>query len=615
MHPDKYSSRRYLFIILPLIVVTIFGIRLFDLQILSGNYKRRADRNAYFYKPIYPARGVIYDRNGELLVYNSPTYDLMVTTGETDVFDTVALCKLIGIDSAVLHRRFSEVRDRLLNPGYSPHVPQVLISQLQEDEAGRFQEQLFKYPGFSIQGRSNRQYKYHHAAHVLGYVAEANAHDLSVDSALALGDYIGKIGVERSYETLLRGEKGYEVLLRDSRGRIKGHSNDGKDDKAPVNGHNLTLSIDAGLQALAERMMQGKRGAVVAIEPSTGEILAMVSAPSYDPVLLTTKERGENYRMLEEAPGKPLYARAIMGTYPPGSTFKAAQGAVFLAEGVIQPGTAFSCYHGYPVLNNRPRCHGHASPLNLPAAIATSCNAYFCWGLRALLDNRKIYPTVQEAFEHWKDRIVSIGFGYPLGVDLYGEKRGYIPNSKVYDKVYKGRWNSSTIISISIGQGEILATPLQIANLASVVANRGWYVRPHVVRGIENATLDTAYTHRQQTSVDARYWDTIVEGMARAVTGGTCHGANFAPGEIEVCGKTGTAENPHGKDHSAFMGFAPRNNPQIAVAVYVENGGFGAVYGVPIGRVVMEYYLRHGQLSAAGEAIAQRMSTTRILYL
>lgn len=611
---DRYYARRFLFVGLTLLVTGIFTVRLYMLQIGNNNYKSRAERNAYYYKPIYPARGVIYDRNGNLLVYNRPTYDLMVVTGQTGDFDSLELCKLLNISIEHLRMRYEEVRDRLRNPGYSPHVPQVLLSQLNEEEAGRFQEQLYKFQGFSIQSRTVRQYKYHHAAHVLGYIAEANVTDIKKDSELVPGDYTGKIGVERSYEKELRGIKGYEILLRDARGRIKGRYNNGTEDRPAVNGHNLTLSIDANLQELGERLMQGKRGAIVAIEPETGQVLAMVSAPSYDPELLTNRDKGENHRMLEEHPGKPLYARAIMGTYPPGSTFKTAQAGILLQEKIITPYSLYTCYHGYPLLRGRPACHSHGSPLNVVAALATSCNSFFCWGMHDFLDDRSRYPNIQEAFEKWKNDIVSIGFGYPLKVDLYGEKRGYIPNSKVYDNIYKKKWNSSTIISISIGQGEILATPLQIANLTTVVANRGWFYRPHLVKEVENGTLDTLYTHKQYSNVSSDKWELVVEGMARAVTGGTCRMANFAPGEIEVCGKTGTAENPHGKDHSAFIGFAPRVNPKIAVAVYVENGGFGANFGVPIGRVMMEYYLREGALSATTEGILRRMETTSLRY-
>lgn len=360
--------------------------------------------------------------------------------------------------------------------------------------------------------------------------------------------------------------------------------------------------------------MAGKRGAIVAIEPATGEVLAMVTSPAFDPSLLSGKDKGVQHKALEETAGKPLLNRAIMGNYPPGSTFKPAQAGIFLAEGVVTPQTPLSCYGGYPRLGGRPRCHPHAPSPALVYSLATSCNSYYCWGMHFLLDNRNLYPSVQEAFDAWKDRIVALGFGYPTGVDLTGEKRGFIPNSKVYDKIYKGRWNSSTIISVSIGQGEVLATPLQIANLSALIANRGVWYTPHVVRSIEGMPLDTLYTQPRQSGIKAEDWEHVVAGMAMAVTSGTCRAANFAPGEIEVCGKTGTAENPHGRDHSAFIGFAPRRNPKIAIAVYVENGGFGAHYGVPIGRVMMEYYLREGKMSPAGEAVANQMKTSRIYY-
>lgn len=611
---DRHDNHRFLLVIATISVVIIYAIRLFYLQILSPNYKARAEGNAFYHKPVYPSRGVIYDRNGELLVYNEPAYDLIVVTKEVGDFDTLALCRTLDVELDYVRKRFQDIRDRRLNPGYSPYVPQLLLAQLNPREAGRFQEQLFKYPGFSIRPRTIRQYKYHGAAHVLGYLSEADMRDLEGDSSLIAGDYVGRSGVERQYEKILRGDKGTEILLRDARGRIKGRFSDGKYDSPAVPGRDLTLSIDSRLQSLGERLMQGKRGAVVMIEPETGEVLCLVSAPSYDPVLLAGKDRGKNHRILEQDQNKPLYARAIQATYPPGSTFKPAQGAIFLQEGVITPTVAFSCHHGFPPLNNRPACHSHSSPVSLIPALATSCNAYFCWGLRAMLDNRGYYPSVQEALEHWKKRIVELGFGYKLGLDLPGERRGYIPNSKVYDKAYKERWNSSTVISISIGQGEILATPLQIANLGAAIANRGRYRRPHVVKNIQGMPIDTAYTNWQDSGISSVNMEYIVAGMAQAVVGGTCYAANFAPGEIEVCGKTGTAENPHGKDHSAFLGFAPRNHPKVVVAVYVENGGFGAYFGVPIGRVMMEYYLRDGKLSPEGEAIANRMSNSAIHY-
>lgn len=616
MVSDELFRRRWLIIGLTFAIVALFLARLFSLQILSNDYKQRAENNAYFILSTIPSRGVIYDRKGQLLVANRPIYDLMIVNHEAKgKLDTALLASTLGLPIEEIRLRLEAVRDRRTNRGYNPYTPQVFLSQLEPEEVGRFEEQLYKFPGLSVRSRTIRQYNYHSAAHLLGYLSEASTTDLERDSSIMRGDFVGRSGVERSYETQLRGIKGQEIFYRDARGRIQGRLDGGAHDRAPEAGRDLTLSIDAGLQELGEKMMQGKRGAIVAIEPETGQILALVTAPNYDPELLAGKSKGANHRLLEETFGKPLLNRAIQGNYPPGSTFKPAQGAIFLEEGVLSPSTALSCHRGYPPLGNRPKCHPHGSPVSLIPALSTSCNAYFSWGLHFMLDDRKRYPSTSEAFEHWKQRMVALGYGYRLGVDLAGERRGYIPNQQVYDKVYKGRWNGNTIISIAIGQGEILATPLQIANLAALIANRGYYIRPHVVKSIQGMPLDTMYTNKQQTGISRESWEYIVAGMAGAVTGGTCRAANFAPGQIEVCGKTGTAENPHGKDHSSFIGFAPRQNPKIAVAVYVENGGFGAHFGVPIGRVMMEYYLRGGELSGAGAAIAASMESRRISYL
>ena len=616
MVSDELFRRRWLIIGLTFAIVALFLARLFSLQILSNDYKQRAENNAYFILSTIPSRGVIYDRKGQLLVANRPIYDLMIVNHEAKGrLDTALLTSTLGLPIEEIRLRLEAVRDRRTNRGYNPYTPQVFLSQLEPEEVGRFEEQLYKFPGFSVRSRTIRQYNYHSAAHLLGYLSEASTTDLERDSSIMRGDFVGRSGIERSYETQLRGIKGQEIFYRDARGRIQGRLDGGAHDRAPEAGRDLTLSIDAGLQELGEKMMQGKRGAIVAIEPETGQILALVTAPNYDPELLAGKSKGANHRLLEETFGKPLLNRAIQGNYPPGSTFKPAQGAIFLEEGVLSPSTALSCHRGYPPLGNRPKCHPHGSPVSLIPALSTSCNAYFSWGLHFMLDDRKRYPSTGEAFEHWKQRMVALGYGYRLGVDLAGERRGYIPNQQVYDKVYKGRWNGNTIISIAIGQGEILATPLQIANLAALIANRGYYIRPHVVKSIQGMPLDTMYTNKQQTGISRESWEYIVAGMAGAVTGGTCRAANFAPGQIEVCGKTGTAENPHGKDHSSFIGFAPRQNPKIAVAVYVENGGFGAHFGVPIGRVMMEYYLRGGELSGAGAAIAASMESRRISYL
>ena len=591
-------------------IVLIFLIRLLSLQIMSEDYKKNADSNAFLKKIQYPSRGVIYDRNGKLLVYNQPAYDITVIMKEITSLDTADLCRTLKITPEFLRKRFKDLKDRRLNPGYSPYTNQVLLTQLSAEDCGIFQEKLFKFPGFYIQRRTIRQYNYDAGAHILGDIGEVSKTEMEDDEYYIPGDFIGKLGVERSYEKQLRGEKGIEVLLRDARGRIQGNHMDGKFDKAPVAGKNLTLSLDIELQKLGERLLEGKIGSIVAIEPSTGEVLCLVSSPSYDPRLMVGRNRGKNHLQLARDPWKPLLNRAIMGAYPPGSTFKTSQALTFLQEGIITPSTPYTCNGGFNYRGLHVGCLAHGSPLPLLPAIATSCNAYFCWGLYHMIGARQKYGSVQNAMNTWRDYMVSMGFGYPLGIDLPGEKRGMIPNAKYYDKAYRGSWNGLTIISISIGQGEVTLTPLQIANLGATIANRGYYITPHVVKSIENDAIDTLYTQKKYTKVDRIHYEEVVEGMRMAVTGGTCRMANLP--DIEVCGKTGTAQN-RGKDHSAFMGFAPMNNPKIAIAVYVENGGFGAVYGVPIGRLMIEQYLK-GELTPQDEELATDIQNRRIDY-
>ena len=594
-----------------ILIIAIYVLRLFSLQLTSDDYKARADSNAFMRRIQFPARGAISDRNGKLLVYNQPAYDIMVVMREQIGVDTLDLCKSLGIDTAWYSRRMIEIKDKRRNPGYSPHTQQLFMSQLSVGEFANFQEKLFRFPGFYIQKRSIRQYAFPYAAHLLGDVGEVNPKDIENDDYYRSGDYIGKLGVERSYEKQLRGIKGSEILLRDVHGRIKGRYQNGRFDIMPIPGKNLTLSIDVELQKLGERLMQHKLGSIVAIEPATGEILCMVTSPTYDPRTMVGRQRGKKHNELSRDPMKPLLNRAIMGVYPPGSTFKTSQALTFLQEGVITPQTAYSCSHGFHYKGLSVGCHGHASPLALVPAIGTSCNAYFCWGLFHMLGNRQKYPTIQAAMSRWRDHMVAMGFGYPLGVDLPGERRGMIPNAEYYDRAYKGSWNPLTIISISIGQGEVTLTPLQIANLCATIANRGWFITPHVVKAIQDEELDSLYSTKRHTLVSPEYYETVVEGMRRAVEGGTCHSANNP--WFETCGKTGTAQNPHGPDHSAFMGFAPRDNPKIAIAVYVENGGWGANFGVPLGALMMEQYI-NGHLSEASEAKAQVFADKVINY-
>lgn len=604
------EKRKYVLGGAVVLVVLVYLIRLFSLQIMSEDYKKNADSNAFLNKTQYPSRGVIYDRNGNLLVYNQPAYDVTLVMKEVGDLDTLDLCNTLNITPEYLVRRMAEIKDRRSNPGYSPYTHQVFMTQLSAEECGVFQEKLFKFPGFYIQRRTIRQYTYNSAAHVLGDIAEVSKKEIENDDYYVRGDFIGKQGVERFYEKQLRGEKGVEILLRDARGRIQSRYMDGELDKQPVPGKNLTLGLDIELQQLAERLLEGKIGSVVAIEPETGEVLCMASAPTFDPRMMVGRQRGKNHLELARDTWKPLLNRSIMGQFPPGSTFKTTQGLTFLEEGIITPQTSYPCYGGFLHAGLRVGCHGHPSPLSLVPSIATSCNGFFCWGLYYMMGARSKYGSVQNAMATWRDYMVSMGFGYALGIDLPGEKRGMIPNDQYYDKAYNRSWNGLTIISISIGQGEVTATPLQIANLGATIANRGYFITPHVVKEVEGDSLDSLYTQKRYTKVRREHYETVVQGMRQAVLGGTCRGADL-PG-IEVCGKTGTAQN-RGKDHSAFMGFAPMKEPKIAVAVYVENGGWGATYGVPIGALIMEKYL-NGSLSAESELKAQDIQKRRIDY-
>ena len=610
MKDYELEKRRYVIAGVAIAIVTIYIIRLFTLQIMSDDYKKNADSNAFLKKVEFPSRGIIYDRNDKTLVFNQPSYDIMVIVNELrSRLDTLELCKALNITREYFVKRMHDIQDRSKNPGYSRFTQQLFMSQLSDQEFSVFQEKAYKFAGFYIQRRSIRQYEYPNAALLLGDVAEVSPGDVEEDEYYQPGDYIGKIGIERSYEKELRGTKGVKILLRDNYGRIQGNYQNGKFDTKPIPGKKLKLGIDIELQRLGERLMEGKLGSIVAIEPATGEVLCMVSAPAYDPRLMIGRQRGKNHTIMQNDPLKPLLNRAIMGMYPPGSTFKTSQALTFLTEGIIDSTTSYPCHRGFVTRGMRVGCHGHPSPLSLIPAIGTSCNGFFCWGLYYMLNNKK-YPSLQAAMDTWRDYMVSMGFGYKLGIDMPGEKRGMIPNATYYDKAFKRNWNALGVISISIGQGEVTLTPLQIANLSATIANRGWYIPPHVVKEIEDENIDTLYTKRKYTMASKKAYELVVRGMRRAVTGGTCRGANRR--DYEVCGKTGTAQN-RGRDHSAFMGFAPMNEPKIAVCVYVENGGFGATLGVPIGALIMEQYIK-GELSEGSKRQAARIQSQHIKY-
>lgn len=611
MKSYNLENRRFVIGGVALAIVLVYIIRLFTIQLLSDDFKKNADSNAFLKKIDYPSRGAIYDRNGKLMVYNQPSYDIMVVMNEAKGhIDTLELCNALGISKEYFVKRMDDIKDRNKNPGYSRFTEQLFMTQLSDKEFSVFREKMFRFPGFYVQKRSIRQYTYPYAAHVLGDIGEVSVSDIEEDNYYQPGDYIGKLGVEKYYEKELRGEKGVQIMLRDAHGRIQGSYHNGKFDRRPVAGRDLTLSIDVKLQALGERMLQGKIGSIVAIEPATGEVLAMVSSPTYDPRNLVGRQRSKAHAALSRNVWKPLLNRSIMGQYPPGSTFKTTQALTYQTEGIITPNTMFPCHHGFSYRGLHVGCHGHASPLNLIEAISTSCNGYFCWGLYYMLGNRRKYGNVQKAMDRWRDYMVSMGFGYKLGIDLPGEKRGLIPNASFYDRAYHKSWNGLTVISIAIGQGEVNLTPLQIANLGATIANRGYFYTPHVVRKVQGLPLDTAFTHRHRTMASVRSYSAVVAGMRSSALKGTCKALGHLP--FTVCGKTGTAQN-RGQDHSVFMGFAPMDNPKIAIAVYVENGGFGADFAVPIAGVLFEQYMT-GKLSPSAERMATALQNRRIAY-
>ena len=611
MKSYNLENRRFVIGGVALAIVLVYIIRLLTIQLLSDDFKKNADSNAFLKKIDYPSRGAIYDRNGKLMVYNQPSYDIMVVMNEAKGhIDTLELCNALGISKVYFVKRMDDIKDRSKNPGYSRFTEQLFMTQLSDREFSVFREKMFRFPGFYVQKRSIRQYTYPYAAHVLGDIGEVSVSDIEEDNYYQPGDYIGKLGVEKYYEKELRGEKGVQIMLRDAHGRIQGSYHNGKFDRRPVAGRDLTLSIDVKLQALGERMLQGKIGSIVAIEPATGEVLAMVSSPTYDPRNLVGRQRSKAHAALSRNVWKPLLNRSIMGQYPPGSTFKTTQALTYQTEGIITPNTMFPCHHGFSYRGLHVGCHGHASPLNLIEAISTSCNGYFCWGLYYMLGNRRKYGNVQKAMDRWRDYMVSMGFGYKLGIDLPGEKRGLIPNASFYDRAYHKSWNGLTVISIAIGQGEVNLTPLQIANLGATIANRGYFYTPHVVRKVQGLPLDTAFTHRHRTMASVRSYSAVVAGMRSSALKGTCKALGHLP--FTVCGKTGTAQN-RGQDHSVFMGFAPMDNPKIAIAVYVENGGFGADFAVPIAGVLFEQYMT-GKLSPSAERMATALQNRRIAY-
>jgi penicillin-binding protein 2 len=556
------------------------------MQLIDRQYKRKAANNVLRFEVQYAPRGEVVDRNGNYIVQNKECYDLMVVWREMDKagFDTLKLCNVLGMSKEKMVRALKNAR-------MTPRAPYRVKSYVSQESKLRFDEH--NYMGFYTIKRTVRQYPRNIGGNLLGNLGEVNDRDIKQGGGeYKLGDYIGRSGLERAYEEYLRGEDGVKILERDAHGAIKGSYMDGMYDTLPIPGKKLISTIDVKLQAFAEELMRGKIGAVVAIEPSTGEILVMASSPTFDPNDMVGSERGNNYMRMIHDVQKPMFNRAVQSKYPPGSTFKLVQGLIGMQEGVLTPADAYPCHEGYKYGRKKMGCHPHSSPLDLRNAVAQSCNAYFCYVFRDIIDNKK-YTSVKEGLDRWVDYVNAFGYGRKLGSDFLDEQRGFVPNTEFYDKVYHGSWNSFTVLSLSIGQGELGCTPLQMANLAAIVANRGYYYIPHIVKGIEDQdSIDRRFYQKQYVGIDAKHFEPIVEGMWKGVNiegAGTSYRAHL-PG-WDVCGKTGTAQNPNCKDHSTFLSFAPKNNPKIAISVYVEHGGYGSAAALPIASLIEEMYL------------------------
>ena len=579
--------------------------RLFVIQIVDDRYKTDASNNSMVHAVIYPTRGIIYDRNGKILVGNKVAYDMLVTPKEVGEFDTLALCEILEITPEFLRGKMKEYyRDRK-KIGYRPVV---MLTQLPPEIFMKFAEVSYKFPGFRGQARSIRDYPYNAGGNLLGYISEVSADDIKRNpDVYKPGDYIGKTGIEATCEQYLKGEKGYNIYLRNSHNRIESRYKDGEMDKEAIPGKDIVTTIDAELQHYGQQLMQNKVGSLVAIEPSTGEILTLVSSPGIDVDILA--DIGKHYNEIASDPYRPMFNRAVQSAYPPGSVFKLVNGLIGLQEGVFTPETEYPCHMGYHFGRNKLGCHAHRSPLDLEESIMMSCNAYYCYVFRGILENGR-YNSIGEAMDRWNEYVRSFGFGRKLGSDFPSELGGTIPNSKYYDSVYgDGAWRATTVISLSIGQGEIGCTPLHLANLCATMANRGFYYIPHLIRGTENVSIDPKYYERQYTMVDTSYFPVMVEGMYRAVNSGYGSGGTATVAAVkglDICGKTGTAQNPRGDDNSVFICFAPKDDPKIAVAAYVEHGSFGARWAAPIASLLVEKYL-NGEIGKDRKALEQRV--------
>ncbi|MDR1225651.1 MAG: penicillin-binding protein 2 [Prevotellaceae bacterium] len=588
---NEFANRKTYIIGFIILICGVILSRLFYMQVVDSTYKRASDRNVLRYEIQYPARGLIFDRNGELLVGNQTVYDIMVIPREVKDFDTLALSNILEIPKYQIRSTLETIKGKAKK--LAAYQPALFRKQVSAEVYAMLQEKWFRFPGFYVQPRSIRSYPRKLAGNLIGYIGEADTANVSGDPFYVQGSYIGKIGIERSYENILRGKRGVSIYMRDVYNRVKESYAGGAYDTVAVAGSDIICSIDADLQEYGEKLMQNKVGSVVALEPATGEILAMVSAPNFDPAIYIDAHRAAERAEVGLDPLKPLFNRAVMAQYPPGSTFKTLNALIALQEGTATPATTYSCDGGYHYGKRKVGCHGHPSPINMVQSVQMSCNTYYCHLFRGILDN-PTYGSTQNGFNVWRRHIESFGIGRKLDTDIPNELRGILPTAATYDRMHGvGRWKSLSIISLSIGQGELGVTPLHMANYAATIANRGFYYTPHVARQIKGQKLDKRFLTPHPTTISFSHFNPIVQGMYLAVNGGPGGTATIAKiPDIDLCGKTGTAQNPHGEDHSVFICFAPRENPKIAIAVYVENGGFGARWAAPIASLMIEKYLK-----------------------
>ena len=569
MTTEGNNRSRVLLAGLVVVAIILLG-KLFYIQIIDDKYKINASNNSMVYDIIYPTRGIIYDRNGKIIVSNKVTYDILVTPREVTPFDTLLLASVLETSPEFIKEKMAEYSRNRKKIGYQS---MVMLKQIKPETYMKFAEIQYNFPGFRGQVRSIRDYPVNAGGNLLGYVSEVDQKYIeSHPGEYRSGDYAGKTGIEAAREKDLRGEKGYHIYLRNSRNQIERPYKEGEMDKEAVPGHDIVTTIDADLQQYGQELMKNKVGSLVAIEPKTGEILSLVSSPGVDVSMLA--DISQHYNEIIKDPHKPMFNRAVQAPYPPGSVFKLVNGLIGLQEGVLDMDMAYPCYQGYHFGSHKLGCHNHWSPLRLEEAIMMSCNGFFCYVLRNILENKK-YKNIDEALDKWNDYVQSFGFGHKLGSDFPAELGGTLP--------------------ISIGQGEVGVTPLQIANLAAIMANRGWYKIPHIVKASEGVEIDPKYNERQYTMVDTTNFKKVINGMWRAVNNGPGTGCTAwvaAVDGLDICGKTGTAQNPRGADNSVFICFAPKDDPKIAVAAYVENAGFGATWAAPIASLLIEKYLK-----------------------